>query len=181
MYFFGPNRPKWHIELWVTLIKIAHCLTYTKGLWREWSNSKHCKIMSRPISSDDPFGPLLFFQHHCDFMASQTVQLAHEFFIKLLSQFFIFTLKPTDYNDDKLWRFYDTRIVKSKMYDSTFDSLSLSKRNLDLFLESSLWESKNKMACIVTHCAFSSNLFHGQIDQKCIHQMSFLEGIKFNP
>ena len=59
--------------------------------------------------------------------------------------------------------FEDFMIVKSKMYDSTYDSLSLSKRNLNLFLESSLWESKNKMACIVTHCAFPSNLLHGQI------------------
>ena len=32
IYFCGQNRLKSHIELWVALIEIAHCLTYI-GLW----------------------------------------------------------------------------------------------------------------------------------------------------
>ena len=59
------------------------------------------------------------------------------------------------------------------MYNSTHDSLSLSKRNLNL----SIGEAKIKL----TQWALSLNLFHGQITQKDTSQMSSPEDIKFSP
>ena len=109
----------------------------------------------------------------------------------LISCSYVVFIKVKLCQNSLLWREFSSAFIVSSSCAASFTSSSCSlasnsliywrKLEAPMLLLLTKTEVSRLLPSIYPHCAFSSNLFHRQITQKHIDQLSSPEGIKFTP